>query len=116
MDPIYYPIISLPIFVALLGLYALLSEEAERQRLAKLTERLADLYRQAGQSGLRARRIKRFPFAMHLALRQLDQSVKALERRQQIRSRRPSISLTDNKPVLDNLEERIGNLEKAKQK
>ncbi|NKB66174.1 MAG: hypothetical protein GKR89_03860 [Candidatus Latescibacteria bacterium] len=111
MDPAFFPVISLPLFIALLGLYALLNEESERKRLEELAERLGGIYRREGRSSLNWRRIKRLPFSMHYALTKLDKGVKSLEYRHKIRGRRPAISLTDNKPILDNLEERIDKLE-----
>ena len=51
---------------------------------------------------------------MHRALRELEMSLRTLERHHQIRGRRlnaPRIFIDDPKPVLDNMDQRISRLE-----
>lgn len=89
-------------------------EEKNRERLEQLAERLRRLYKRVGQSGLRVRRPRRLHFETHQALRELEKSLKTLERHHQIHSRRlrsPRLFIDDPRPVLDNLDQRLSRLE-----
>ena len=90
------------------------TEEKNRERLDQLADRLRQLYKRAGQPALRVRRPRRLHFEMHQALRELEKSLKTLERHHQIHSRRlrsPRMFFDDPKPVLDNLDQRLSRLE-----
>lgn len=89
-------------------------EEKNRERLEQLADRLRQLYKRAGQPALRVRRPRRLHFEMHQALRELEKSLKTLERHHQIHSRRlrsPRMFFDDPKPVLDNMDQRLSRLE-----
>ncbi|MCY4602743.1 MAG: hypothetical protein OXE49_00790 [Gemmatimonadetes bacterium] len=107
-----------PFPALLLALYPVLYfgwiEEKNRQRLEQLADRLRQLYKCAGQPALRVRRPRRLHFETHQALRELEKSLKALERHYQIRCRRlryPRMFIDDPKPVLDNMDQRLSRLE-----
>ena len=89
-------------------------EEKNRERLEQLADRLRQLYKRAGQPALRVRRPRRLHFETHQALRELEKSLKTLERHYQIRGRRlrsPRMFIDDPKPVLDNMDQRLSRLE-----
>ena len=89
-------------------------EEKNRERLEQLADRLRQFYKRTGQPGLRVRRPRRLHFEMHQALRELEKSLKILERHYQIHSRRlrsPRMFIDDAKPVLDNMDQRLSRLE-----
>ena len=89
-------------------------EEKNRERLEQLADRLRRLYKCAGQPALRIRRPRRLHFETHQALRELEKSLKTLERHHQIHSRRlrsPRMFIDDPKPVLDNMDQRLSRLE-----
>ena len=88
--------------------------EKNRERLEQLADRLRQLYKRAGQPGLRVRRPRRLHFETHQALQELEKSLKILERHHQIHSRRlrsPRMFIDDPKPVLDNMDQRLSRLE-----
>ena len=103
------------LFLALfIALYFGRTEEKNRARLEQLADRLRQLYKRAGQPALRVRRPRRLHFETHQALRELEKSLKTLERHHQIHSRRlrsPRMFIDDPKPVLDNMDQRISRLE-----
>ena len=89
-------------------------EEKNRERLEQLADRLRRLYKRAGQPALRVRRPRRLHFETHQALRELEKSLKTLERHHQVRGHRlrfPRMFIDDPKPVLDNMDQRISRLE-----
>ena len=89
-------------------------EEKNRERLEQLADRLRQFYKLAGQPALRVRRPRRLHFETHQALRELEKSLKTLERHYQIRGRRlrsPRMFIDDPKPVLDNMDQRLSRLE-----
>ncbi len=101
---------SFAIAIALYGR----TEEKNRARLEQLADRLRQLYKCAGQPALRVRRPRRLHFEMHRALRELEMSLRTLERHHQIQSRRlrsPRLFLDDPKPALDNMDQRLSRLE-----
>ena len=117
MEPTYLASF-LPVFlglaIALIVLYSAWTEEKNRARLEQLAERLRQLYKSTGQPALRVRRPRRLHFETHQALRELEKSLKTLERHHQIQSRRlrsPRMFIDDPKPVLDNMDQRISRLE-----
>ncbi len=100
-------------FAIAIALYGRI-EEKNRERLDQLADRLRQLYKCAGQPGLRVRRPRRLHFEMHRALRELEMSLKTLERHHQIQSRRlrfPRMFIDDPNPVLDNMDQRLSRLE-----
>ena len=103
------------LFLALfIALYFGRTEEKNRARLEQLADRLRQLYKRAGQPALRVRRPRRLHFETHQALRELEKSLKTLERHHQIHSRRlrsPRMFIDDPNPVLDNMDQRISRLE-----
>ena len=106
-----FPALFLALFIAL---YLGRTEEKNRERLEQLADRLRQLYKRAGQPALRVRRPRRLHFETHQALRELEKSLKTLERHHQIQSRRlrsPRMFIDDPKPVLDNLDQRLSRLE-----
>ena len=122
MEPIYlswYFSSFLAIFIAFslaifIALYCGGIEEKNRERLEQLADRLRQLYKHAGQPALRVRRPRRLHFETHRALRELEMSLRTLERHHQIQSRRlrsPRIFIDDPKPVLDNMDQRLSRLE-----
>ena len=91
-------------------------EEKNCERLEQLADRLRRLYKRAGQPGLRVRRPRQLHFETHRALRDLEKSLKTLERHYQIHSRRlryPRMFIDDPKPALDNLDQRLARLEEV---
>ena len=104
-------------FVIAIALYCAWIEEKNRERVEQLADRLRRLYKRAGQPALRVRRPRRLHFETHRALRELEVSLRTLERHHQIQSRRPRYPrlftdlFTDPKPVLDNMDQRISRLE-----
>ena len=89
-------------------------EEKNRERLEQLVDRLRRLYKRTGQPALRVRRPRRLHFETHQALRELEKSLKTLERHHQVHSRRrcsPRMFIDDPKPVLDNMDQRLSRLE-----
>ena len=97
-----------------LPLYFGWTEEKNRERLEQLADRLRQLYKRTGQPALRVRRPRRLHFETHQALRELEKSLKTLERHHQIHSRRlrsPRIFIDDPKPILDNMDQRLSRLE-----
>ena len=116
MEPIY--LISYGLLLLAIGraLYSAWIEEQNRERLEQLADRLRQLYKRAGQPALRVRRPRRLHFEMHQALRELEKSLKTLERHHQIRSHRlrsPRMFIDDPKPALDNLDQRLSRLEEV---
>ena len=122
MEPIYlswyfssFLAIVIASFLAIaIALYCGGIEEKNRERLEQLADRLRQLYKRAGQPALRVRRPRRLHFEMHQALRELEKSLKTLERHHQIHSRRlrsPRIFIDDPKPILDNMDQRLSRLE-----
>ena len=106
-----FPAFFLALFIAL---YFGRTEEKNRARLEQLADRLRQLYKRAGQPALRVRRPRRLHFETHQALRELEKSLKTLERHHQIHSRRlrsPRMFIDDPNPVLDNMDQRISRLE-----
>ena len=106
-----FPAFFLALFLAL---YFGWTEEKNRERLEQLADRLRQLYKRAGQSALRVRRPRRLHFETHQALRELEKSLRTLERHHQIHSRRlrsPRMFIDDPKPFLDNMEQRLSRLE-----
>ena len=119
MEPTYLASF-LPVFfglaIALIALYSARTEEQNRARLEQLADRLRQLYKCAGQPALRVRRPRRLHFEMHQALRELEMSLRTLERRHQIQSRRlrsPRMFIDDPKPILDNMDQRLSRLEEV---
>ena len=105
--PAFFLAFSLPLYFGWI-------EEKNRERLEQLADRLRQLYKRAGQPGLRVRRPRRLHFETHQALRELEKSLKTLERHHQVRSRRlrsPRMFIDDPKPVLDNMDQRLSRLE-----
>ena len=105
------PAFFLALFIAL---YFGWIEEKNRARLEQLADRLRQLYKRSGQPALRVRRPRRLHFETHQALRELEKSLKTLERHHQIHSRRlrsPRMFIDDPNPVLDNMDQRISRLE-----
>ena len=99
---------------AAIALHCAWTEEKNRERLEQLAERLRQLYKRAGRPALRVRRPRRLHFETHRALRDLEKSLKTLERHYQIRGRRlrhPRMFIDDLKPVLDNMDQRLSLLE-----
>ena len=113
MEPIY--LISYGFSFLAIGTTLLVGiEEKNRERLEQLADRLRQLYKRAGQPALRVRRPRRLHFEMRRAVRELDMSLRTLERHHQIQSRRehyPRLFIDDPKPVLDNMEQRLSRLE-----
>ena len=108
-----FPALFLALFPAL---YLGWIEEKNRERLEQLADQLRQLYKRAGQPGLRVRRPRRLHFETHQALRELEKSLKTLERHHQIRSHRlssPRMFIDDPKPALDNLDQRLSRLEEV---
>ena len=106
-----FPALFLALFPAL---YLGWSEEKNRERLEQLADQLRQLYKRSGQPALRIRRPRRLHFETHQALRELEKSLKTLERHHQVRSRRlrsPRMFIDDPKPALDNLDQRLSRLE-----
>ena len=106
-----FPALFLALFPAL---YFGWIEEKNRERLEQLADRLRRLYKRAGRPALRVRRPRRLHFETHQALRELEKSLKTLERYHQIHSRRlrsPRMFIDDPKPVLDNMDQRLSRLE-----
>ena len=122
MEPIYLSwyfssflaiVIAFSLAIAI-ALYCGGIEEKNRERLEQLADRLRQLYKRAGQPALRVRRPRRLHFETHQALRELEKSLKTLERHHQIHSRRlrsPRIFSDDPKPFLDNMDQRLSRLE-----
>ena len=107
------PAIFLALFIAL---YFGWIEEKNRARLEQLADRLRQLYKRTGKPALRVRRPRRLHFETHQALRELEKSLKTLERHHQIHSRRlrsPRMFIDDPNPVLDNMDQRISRLEET---
>ncbi|MDE2736943.1 MAG: hypothetical protein OXI72_21285 [Gemmatimonadota bacterium] len=119
MEPIYLSWYFLAIFIAFslaifIALYCGGIEEKNRERLEQLADRLRQLYKCTGRPALRVRRPRRLHFEMHQALRELEKSLKTLERHHHIHSRRlrsPLLFIDDPKPFLDNMDERLSRLE-----
>ena len=89
-------------------------EEKNRKRLEQLADRTAPALQARWSAGLRVRRPRRLHFETHQALRELEKSLKTLERHHQIHSRRlrsPRMFIDDPKPALDNLDQRLKRLE-----
>ena len=108
-----FPALFLALFPAL---YLGWIEEKNRERLEQLADQLRQLYKRAGQPGLRVRRPRRLHFETHQALRELEKGLKTLERHHQVRSRRlrsPRMFIDDPKPALDNLGQRLSRLEEV---
>ncbi len=106
-----FPALFLALFPAL---YLGWIEEKNRERLEQLADQLRQLYKRSGQPALRVRRPRRLHFETHQALRELEKSLKTLERHHQVRSRRlrsPRIFIDDPKPFLDNMDQRLSRLE-----
>ena len=116
MEPTYF-ISYFSLFLALaLVLYLIWIEKKNRERLEQLADRLRRLYKHTGQPGLRVRRPKRLHFETHQALREVEKSLRTLERHHQIwgrRLRHPRMFIDDPKPVLDNIDQRISRLEEG---
>lgn len=118
MEPIYFswhfsPFLAI-VFSLAIALYFGWIEEKNRERLEQLADRLRRLYKRAGQPALRVRRPRRLHFEMHRALRELEMSLRTLERHHQIQSRRlnsPRMLIDDPKPFLDNMDQRLLRLE-----
>ena len=113
--PAYFAPFSALFLAFFSALYFGWIEEKNRERLEQLADRLRRLYKRAGQPALRVRRPRRLHFETHQALRELEKSLKTLERHHQIHSRRlrsPRMFIDDPKPVLDNMDQRLSRLEK----
>lgn len=98
------------------ALYFGWSAEKNRERLEQLADRLRRLYKDAGRPALRVRRPRRLHFETHQALRELEKSLRTLERHYQIQDRRlrhPRVLIDDPKPVLDSMNQRISRLEEV---
>lgn len=114
MEPIYLISYGLLLLAIAIALYCGGIEEKNRERLEQLADRLRGLYKRAGQPALRIRRPRRLHFEMHRALRELEMSLRTLERHHQIQSRRlnsPRMFIDDPKPFLDNMDQRLSRLE-----
>ena len=114
MEPIYLISYGLLLLAIAIALYCGGIEEKNRERLEQLADRLRGLYKRAGQPALRVRRPRRLHFETHQALRELEKSLKTLERHHQIHSRRlryPRMFIDDPKPFLDNMDQRLSRLE-----
>ena len=106
-----FPALFLAFFLAL---YFGRIEEKSRERLEQLADRLRQLYKRADRPVLRVRRPRRLHFETHRALRELEMSLRTLERYHQIQSRRlrsPRMFIDDPKPALDNMDQRLSRLE-----
>lgn len=114
--PDYFALFPVLFFALASALYFGWSEEKKRERLEQLADRLRRLYKHTGQPALRVRRPRRLHFETNQALRELEKSLKALERHYQIRDRRLRQSrmfIDDPKPVLDDMNQRISRLEEV---
>ena len=112
--PAYFASFSAFFLALFIALYLGRTEEKNRERLEQLADRLHQLYKRTGQPGLRVRRPRRLHFETHQALRELEKSLKTLERHHQVHSRRlrsPRMFIDDPKPVLDNMDQRLSRLE-----
>ena len=94
-------------------LYLAWIAEKERDRVEQLAARLRRLCQSSGRPAIRRRRPRLLPLDAHAAILSVDRNLRALERDQGIRSRRlsPHLLFLEHKTLIDNLEQRVSQLE-----
>ena len=96
-------------------LYVAWTAEKQRERVEQLAGRLRRLCESTGRPEIRTRRPRRLPMDVPLAILSVEKSLRALERGQGIRSRRPRHPLLflEHKTLIENLEQRVSRLEES---